>query len=99
MFHLPMGSAGVHDWLPEGKPERIRYEKFVADFGNDQVVLISWDDCQLEDPRLTEFQTQLQSSPEFESHFSVLESTDQLMASLTGAPLQLSEAVAKSEAK
>lgn len=95
-FHLPMGSAGVHDWLPEGKPERIRYEKFVADFGNDQVVLISWDDCQLEDPRLVEFQKQLQSSSEFATHFSVLESTDQLMASLTAAPLQLSAAVAKS---
>lgn len=96
VFHLPIGSAGVHDWLPEGKPERIRYEKFIADFGNDQVVLISWDDCQLEDPRLIEFKTQLQSSPEFASHFSVLESTDQLMASLTDAPLQLSDAVAKS---
>jgi predicted RND superfamily exporter protein len=95
VFHLPMGSAGVHDWLPEGKPERIRYEKFVADFGNDQVVLISWDGCQLEDPRLVEFQKQLQSSPEFATHFSVLESTDQLMASLTAAPLQLSAAVAK----
>ena len=96
VFHLPMGSAGVHDWLPEGKPERVRYEKFVADFGNDQVVLISWDDCRLEDPRLFEFQKQLHSSPEFASHLNVLESTDQLMASLTNAPLHLSYAVAKS---
>jgi len=95
VFHLPIGSAGVHEWLPEGRPERVRYEKFIQDFGNDQVILISWDGCKLEDSRLAEFQTHLRTSAEFSSHFTVLESTDQLIASLMDAPLKLSREAAK----
>lgn len=95
MFHLPVGSAGVHEWLPEGRPERNRYEQFVQNFGNDQVILISWDRCDLEDSRLAAFQTHLKSNPEFGSHFTVLESTDQLVATLTSSPLGLSRESAK----
>ena len=59
VLNLPVGSSGVHEWLPEGRPERARYEAFVESFGNDQAVLISWDGCQVDDPRLAEYRDQL----------------------------------------
>jgi uncharacterized protein len=95
VLDLPFGSAGVHEWLPEGRPERARYEAFVRSFGNDQVVLISWEGCNPDDPRLPEFQRQLTRDLTFESHFVRLESTDQLLRQLTDPPLSLSDAEAR----
>ena len=89
VLNLPVGSSGVHEWLPEGRPERERYEAFVKSFGNDQVVLISWDGCRPNDPRLVEYQVQLGSDELFSSHVAKLESSDQLMRQLTEPPLGL----------
>ncbi len=89
VLNLPVGSSGVHEWLPEGRTERARYEAFVESFGNDQVVLISWDGCRLDDPRLKEFQEHLVRSDLFSSYISTLESSDQLMSQLVEAPLSL----------
>ena len=94
MLNLPVGSSGVHEWLPEGRPERARYEAFVESFGNDQVVLISWDGCRVDDPRLAEFQLQLGGDARFSSHVSKLEASDQLMRQLTQSPLALPNAQA-----
>lgn len=89
VLNLPVGSSGVHEWLPEGRPERARYEAFVESFGNDQVVLISWDGCRLDDPRLREFQEHLVRSDQFSSYIFTLESSDQLISQLIEAPLSL----------
>ena len=91
MLNLPVGSSGVHEWLPEGRPERARYEAFVESFGNDQVVLISWDGCRADDPRLAEFQLQLGGDARFSSYVSKLEASDQLMRQLTEPPLALTQ--------
>ena len=90
VLNLPIGSAGVHEWLPEGRPERERYERFIQEFGNDQVVLMSWDGCRIDDPRLAIFQDRLKSHPSFSKFIVTLESSDQLMAQLTEPPLKLS---------
>jgi len=90
VLNLPIGSAGVHEWLPEGRPERERYERFIQEFGNDQVVLMSWDGCRIDDPRLAIFQDRLKSHPSFGKFIATLESSDQLMAQLTDPPLKLS---------
>ena len=90
VLNLPIGSAGVHEWLPEGRPERERYERFIQEFGNDQVVLMSWDGCRIDDPRLAIFQNRLTSHPSFSKFIVTLESSDQLMGQLTEPPLKLS---------
>ena len=87
VLNLPVGSSGVHEWLPEGRPERARYEAFVESFGNDQVVLISWDGCQVDDPRLVEYRDQLVVDSLFSSHIAKLESSDALISQLTEPPL------------
>jgi hypothetical protein len=42
-LNLPIGSAGVHEWLPSSRPEKKRYDRFQQEFGSDQSLLISWD--------------------------------------------------------
>ena len=91
VMNLPVGSADVHEWLPEGRPERTRYEAFTKAFGSDQVVLISWDGCRVEDPRLAEYQVRLREAPGFSDRIASLASTDQLMQQLTAPPLSLTE--------
>ncbi len=54
---IKIGSASAHAWLPEGRAERQRYEEFVRAFGNDQFLVVSWDGCRVDDPRLMSFQS------------------------------------------
>jgi hypothetical protein len=96
VVNLPMGSAGVHQWLPEGRLERLRYEAFAKNFGTDQVVLISWEKCAIDDPRLAAFQELIVRLPAYASWFTKLEATDSVVASLMQPPLRLSEEEAKS---
>ncbi len=42
----------VSIWLPHGHEGTREYDWFVELFGTDQVILVSWDGCTLEDPRL-----------------------------------------------
>ncbi|MFO0942514.1 MAG: MMPL family transporter [Pirellulales bacterium] len=55
VLNLPVGSAGVHEWLPKGRQERQRYEQFLQQFGSDQVLIVSWDRSSLEDSRVMNF--------------------------------------------
>jgi predicted RND superfamily exporter protein len=96
VVNLPMGSAGVHQWLPEGRLERLRYEAFAKNFGTDQVVLISWEKCAIDDPRLAAFQKRIVGLPDYALWFTKLEATDSVVASLMQPPLRLSEEEAKS---
>ncbi|MFN7873707.1 MAG: efflux RND transporter permease subunit [Pirellula sp.] len=91
VINIPIGSSGVHEWLPEGKPERLRYEQFCSRFGSDQLVLISWDGASLTDSRLEQFVVNLESHPEFDRFFSKIESPQRIAESLELPPLRLSQ--------
>ena len=88
--NLPMGSAGVHQWLPEGRLERTRYESFAKNFGSDQVVLISWEGCSVDDPRLAVFQQRIAGLSDYPAWFTKIEATDTVIAALQAPPLKLS---------
>ena len=71
VLNLPVGAAALHKWLPSGKPERQRYERFLELFGNDQFLIVSWDGCRITDPRVTDFRDRLiQQSPNASSRAS-----------------------------
>jgi predicted RND superfamily exporter protein len=91
VINLPVGSAGVHEWLPEFREERKIYDEFVAAFGNDQIALVSWDDCRIDDPRLIDFRHRLEEEIRLETNslFASVISTDQLVSSLVDEPLRL----------
>jgi uncharacterized protein len=90
-INLPTGSAGVHEWLPEGREERLRYERFSKEFGSDQVILLSWDGCHLDDPRLRSFSESLQADPEYATWFTKIGSPQTLIASLQQSPSPMSQ--------
>lgn len=42
----------MREWLPDGSPEAQRHRWFQANFPMEQFILLSWEGCTLDDPRL-----------------------------------------------
>lgn len=42
----------IKEWLPEGTPESVLHTWFQSNFPNEQFILMSWDGCTLNDPRM-----------------------------------------------
>lgn len=94
VIHLPIGSAGVHEWLPKGRVERQRYEEFLKQFGSDQILMISWEDAKLSDPRVQSFVATLENDSDFSKYFNSVVSPNQVLESLQSPPLSLSRQAA-----
>ncbi len=87
---LPVGSAGVHEWLPDGRPERERYEHFLNQFGSDQFLLVSWEGCKADDPRLPQLVEALKlESNTHDPYLKSVQSSVDIVNSLTSKPLEL----------
>jgi predicted RND superfamily exporter protein len=87
-----IGSASAHAWLPEGRPERTRYERFVKAFGSDQYLIASWDGCRLDDDRVSLFMDRLVAMDEVSDPIiHSLQNTQQVLEFLTRPPLSLTE--------
>jgi len=95
--HLPIGSASVHQWLPDGKPEKERYTRFQKNFGDDQFLIASWEGCSTNDPRLDEFQSRLlsmnASAPQL---IDSVQTTKDVLRALAEPPLSISVERARS---
>ena len=97
LLHLPIGSASVHQWLPDGLPEKDRYMRFQNNFGNDQFLIVSWQGCTLEDKRLDDFRTGLLSIDDDKMRLvESVQTTKDVLKSLTEPPISLSEKQAAS---
>lgn len=54
-FGLSRVETNIEDlfpWLPDNTPHRIEYADFLRRFGSDDVLIVSWEGCQLDDPRI-----------------------------------------------
>ncbi|MGY8771309.1 MAG: hypothetical protein ACKVH8_23080 [Pirellulales bacterium] len=49
----------VEDWFPNDWPETQELEHFVDQFGREEILMISWEGCSLEDPRIQDLQLRL----------------------------------------
>lgn len=49
----------VLQWLPDNSPSRIVYNAFEEKFGSDDFLVVTWNDCTVDDPRLEHFCTRL----------------------------------------
>jgi uncharacterized protein len=87
---LPIGSSGVHAWLPEGREERLRYEAFSKIFGSDQVLLVSWDGATLDDERVERFLKEIVKAVDSGPHLRAVVSPKEIVEKLEEAPLKLS---------
>ncbi len=45
----------IFPWLPDNTTDRADYEWFVQHFGSDDLLIVSWDGCVLDDPRIPKF--------------------------------------------
>lgn len=86
---IPIGSSSVQDWLPEGRQERQRYERFCKQFGGDQVLLVSWDQATVDDPRISDLVDRLRSSPAAQGLFARVTSPVEIIQSLQSPPMRL----------
>lgn len=62
LLHLRSNTTDMLQWLPEGRPEVLRYAQFIEQFGGDEIVLVSWPGCTLKDPRLPKLATALRDA-------------------------------------
>ncbi|MCU0709709.1 MAG: hypothetical protein MUF23_15590, partial [Pirellula sp.] len=90
VIHLPIGSADVHEWLPEGRSERLRYEAFTQQFGSDHVVVLSWEDARIDDPRMQRLEQEFDRSATFSQYFLSYTSPRRIVEQLRAEPLSLS---------
>ena len=49
----------VRDWLPAHFAETAQYRWFIERFGNQELVVVSWPGCTLDDPRLEQLSANL----------------------------------------
>ncbi|MCC9607888.1 MMPL family transporter [Blastopirellula sp. JC732] len=93
----------LEDWLPDSFEETQRLRWFYNQFGTDELLMISWDGCTLDDPRLEQYKAELtkpdESGDEPVSWFGDVVSGKDALESLTADPLELShdEALARME--
>lgn len=91
VLNLPVGAAALHKWLPEGKPERERYERFLEVFGNDHFLIVSWDGCRVDDPRMEDFRQRVVAEDiSAEPYIESVITTGDVVTILTSEPLNLS---------
>ncbi|PQO38095.1 efflux RND transporter permease subunit [Blastopirellula marina] len=88
----------VEDWLPESFEETKRLIWFHERFGTDELLMISWNGCTLDDPRVSKYKDQLQTPDASESEpitwFREVITGQEALASMTSDPLNLPREVA-----
>jgi uncharacterized protein len=100
VLNLPVGAAALHQWLPEGKLERQRYERFLEVFGNDHFLIVSWDGCRVNDPRVDAFRSLVAAEPD--SNIPLVDTvltTGDVLQTLTSEPLNLTPSAAAARLK
>ncbi|QDT65764.1 efflux RND transporter permease subunit [Calycomorphotria hydatis] len=103
-FFVVAGRHAIHGtriaperWLPVSHPVQNRYVEFMNEYESHDIIFVSWDDCTVDDPRLTELTEELSnpSDPEraklLEGRFERIESGASLRDSLESGPLDLND--------
>ncbi|MEZ6145988.1 MAG: MMPL family transporter [Planctomycetaceae bacterium] len=91
-LRIDMNSGGVTNWLPEGRPARLRYDQFVEQFGVDDYLIISWPGCTLDDPCVAKFAEALRERPATSAVVRDVKTGQETVEELTSPPLRLSRA-------
>lgn len=106
IFMMPIVLAGtrrailsntndVKAWLPEEYPETVDLHWFQEHFGGDEFVLVSWEGCTLDDPRLELLVRKLLApSEDRPRYFNGVLTGPQVIDRLTSPPTDLSREVA-----
>ncbi|MFV1967722.1 MAG: RND family transporter [Pirellulaceae bacterium] len=83
-------SNDPRQWLPRAFAETDKYEWFQHHFGTDEIAVVSWPGCTLDDPRVERLATSLEDSPFFDRAIT----GPRLLKKLTAPPLRVPSSVA-----
>jgi len=91
---LDSNSNDPRQWLPRGFDETRKYDWLQQPFGNDEITVVSWPGCTLNDQRVDELAEALLSDPEA-AYFQKAASGRQTLRRLVSRPVKLrpSEAI------
>lgn len=86
-------------WAGKSHPQRRTFEQFRSEFEGNDAVIVSWPDCNIDDPRLLEFEKQLRAANSLPDQpavvpFESIATGSGTIASLTARPLRLKQAEA-----
>ena len=56
---LQNNNNDVRQWLPDGFRETSEYDEFLRQFGSEEMAVVSWPGCTIDDPRLNRFAEEL----------------------------------------
>ena len=56
---LKVQSSDLRQWLPQGYEESKIYDQFKSRFGEDEMIVVSWEDCKIDNPEVLELQEAL----------------------------------------
>jgi len=88
----------VEDWLPESFEETQRLIWFYEQFGTDELLMISWEGCTLDDSRVPQYAQAIGAPDEIDGKevvwFGDIVTGPEALRSLTSEPLELPESLA-----
>ncbi|QDS95627.1 MMPL family protein [Roseimaritima multifibrata] len=89
---IESSTASIENWLPSGGEEQVRYAKFLKQFHTDVFVAVSWEDCRLNDGRLTDFADQLQAKVDSDPQLAIrrIITSAEVVTQMTEGPAKLS---------
>jgi len=86
-------SNNILDWVPDSFPESRGAWWFYARFGADEMLMVSWEGCAIDDPRMPAMAEQLRDTTIIEGKtthpFSDVFTSREVYNSMTGEPLEL----------
>ena len=99
LMALGTNTNKVTDWLPTTTPEMHQFQWFCEAFEGDEILVVSWDGCTLDDPRLDAFaEAVIRPLPSktgaAQVWFSWVRTGRSVLHELTSEPLSLSRAEA-----
>lgn len=83
-------SNDPRQWLPKSFAETDDYDWFGEQFGSDEIAVVSWPGCTIDDPRVSEVAAKLEASPLFDTVLS----GPSVLSEMTESPSSMSRSSA-----
>ncbi len=89
---VTFGTVFVQAWLPGDDAARTTYRKFLDNFGDDQILFLSWPGCTLLDPRLDKLTAHLRQAKAQQPELGIVDVQDSrgMLSQLTDGPNRVS---------
>jgi predicted RND superfamily exporter protein len=96
VVHIQSSTAAVSQWLPADGEQSRQYAQFLEWFDDDLLLLLAWDDCPIDDPRLPQFADALRQRIQLDQRLPIrrVVTSAEVIDRLEQGPAELSRAAA-----